>query len=190
VTRKRLYVAVLMIGVCALVGFGATAAVRAASFGSGSPRPVPAQFRETLAAGRWDFYELTGTTRGTAAGPLSPSVTHQRFPDLSSSAIAVTAPDGRSVPVHAQSSNNTESLQRGPDLYTGVANFEAPAPGRYSVTVSSGRPGQVILARPVLADFAAVLPWGIGALAGAMCVALGLILLTLEYRRRPSGRTF
>jgi hypothetical protein len=90
--------------------------------------------------------------------------------------------------VHNQSGNSTETLQKGPDLYTGVASFEAPAPGRYSVTVSSDGPDQVILARPVLSDFAAVLPWGIGALAGAMCVPLGLILLTLEYRRRPSGR--
>jgi hypothetical protein len=189
VTRKRLYVSVVLLGVCALAGFGTVAAVRAAaSFGSGSPRHVPAQFRETLAAGRWDFYELTGTTRGTSAGPLSYSVTHQRSPDLSSSLIAVTAPDGRPVPVHDQSGNTTETLQKGPDRYTGVANFEAPAPGRYSVTVRTDGPDQVILARPVLSDIAAVLPWGIGALAGALCVLLGLILLTLDYRRRPSGR--
>ena len=125
-TRKHLYVGVLLIGVCALVGFGAVAAVRAASFGSGSPRHVPAQFRESLAAGRWDFYELTGTTSGTSAGAFSYSVTHQRSPELSSSVIAVTAPGGRPVPVHDQAGNSTETLQKGPDLYTGVANFDRP----------------------------------------------------------------
>lgn len=188
-TRKRLYVGVLLLGVCALAGFGAVAAARAASFGSGRPRHVPAQFRESLAAGRWDFYELTGTTRGTSAGGFSYSVTHQRSPDLSSSVIAVTAPDGRPVTVHDQASNSTETLQKGPDLYTGVANFEASASGRYSITVRSAGPDQVILARPVLAELAEVLPWGAGALAGAMCILLGLVLLTLGYRRRPGRGT-
>jgi hypothetical protein len=102
---------------------------------------------------------------------------------LSSATIAVTAPDGRPVTVQDQSANGTESLQRGPDLYTGVAGFEAATSGPYSVTVRSDRPGEVIVGRPVLAGLVPVLLWGIGALAGAACVALGLILLTLQYRR-------
>jgi hypothetical protein len=41
----------------------------------------------------------------------------------------------------------------------------------------------VILARPVLSEFVSLLPWAGGALGGAVCIALGLILLTLGYRR-------
>jgi len=108
--RKRLYVGVLLIGVCALAGFGTVAAVQAASLGSGSARHVPGQFREFLSAGRSDFYELTGTTTGGSVEPLSYSVTHRRSPVMSVSAISVTAPDGQPVPMHDQASNTTEPI--------------------------------------------------------------------------------
>ena len=187
-TRRRLCVGVLLIGVCALAGFGTVAVVKAASLGSGSPRHVPAQFRESLSAGRWDIYELTGTTTGSSAGPLSYSVTHRRSPAMGVSLISVTAPDGQPVPMLGQAANVTETIQKGPDLYTGVANFDAPSSGRYSITINTNGPGQVILARPVLPEFVSLLPWAGGALGGAVCIALGLILLTLGYRRpaRPA----
>jgi hypothetical protein len=142
-------------------------------------------FRETLSAGRCDFYQLTGTTTGTSVGPLSYSVTHRRSPSLNVSGISVTAPDGQPVPMQDQASNTTETIQRGSDLYTGVANFDAPSSGSYSITVNSEGPGQVILARPVLSELVGLLPWAGGA-PGTVCIALGLILLTLGYRHRPS----
>jgi hypothetical protein len=185
-TRRRLYVAVVLIGVCALAGFGAVAGVKAAALGSGSPRHVPGQFRESLSAGRWDVYELTGTTTGNSVGPLSYSVTHRRPPSLNASAMSVTAPGGQPIPMHDQASNTTETIQKGSDLYTGVTNFNAPSSGSYSITVNSEGPGQVILARPVGSELAGLLPWAGGALAGAVCVLLGLVLLTLGYRSGPA----
>jgi hypothetical protein len=182
-TRRRLCVGILLIGVCALAGFGTVAAVKAASLGSGSPRHVPGQFRESLSAGRWDIYELTGTTTGSSVGPLSYSVTHRRSRVLDASVISVTAPDGQPVSMLDQATNVTETIQKGSDLYTGVANFDAPRSGSYSITVNRNGPGQVILARPVLSELAGLLPWAGGALGGAACIALGLILLTLGYRR-------
>jgi hypothetical protein len=185
-TRQRLYVVVVLIGVCALAGFGAVAAAKAAALGSGGPRHVPAHFRESLSAGRWDIYELTGTTTGSSVGPFSYSVTHRRSAALNASVISVTAPDGQPVAVHDQASNTTETIQKGSGLFTGVANSDAPSSGRYSITVNSDGPGQVILARPVLSELAGLLPWAGGALAGAVCILLGLVLLTLGYRHRPA----
>jgi hypothetical protein len=185
-TRRPLYVVLVLIGVCALAGFGAVAGVKAGALGSGSPRHVPGQFRESLSAGRWDIYELTGTTTGNSVGPLSYSVTHRRSPSLNASVMSVTAPGGQPVPMRDQASNTTETIQKGPDLYTGVGNFDARSSGRYSITVNSDAPGQVILARPVLSELAGLLPWAGGALAGAVCVLLGLVLLTLGYRRQPA----
>jgi hypothetical protein len=186
--RKRRHAGILVIGICALVGFGAVAGVRAASLGAGSPRPVPGHFRESLSAGRWEFYELTGITRGGSAGPFSYNVTHGRSPVLGAAAISVTAPGGQPVAVHGQPGNTTETIQRGADIYTGVAGFDAQRSGRYAITVSSAGPGRVILARPVLSQLLALLPWAGGSLAGAVCIALGLILLTLGNRRRAGPR--
>ena len=189
-TRKRRCVGILLIGICALVGCGAVAGVRAASPGAGGPRPVPGTFRASLTAGRWEFYELTGTTSGGSVGPLSYSVTHGRPAVLGAAAISVTAPGGQPVAMHGRAGNTTETIQRGGDIYTGVAGFDAPGPGRYAITVSSAGPGRVILARPVLSQLLGVLPWAGGALAGAVCIALALILLTLGNRRpgpRPAG---
>ena len=188
-TRRRLNIVVVLIGVCALAGFGAVAAAKATALGSGSPRHVPGQFRETLSAGRWDFYELTGSTSGTSVGPFSYSVTHQQSALLNASAISVTAPGGQPLSVHDQATNTTETIRKGPDIYTGVGNFDAPSAGRYSITVSSDGPGEVILARPILTEFVGLLPWVGGALAGALCIALGLILLTFGHRHVGPGRS-
>jgi hypothetical protein len=185
-TRKRLYTGVLVIGICALAGFGGVAAVQAAAIGSGTPRPVPGQFRESLSAGRWEVYELTGTTSGSSVGPLSYSVTHRQSPLAGPADISVTAPDGQLVAMRGQASNTTQTIQRGPYLYTGVAGFAAPSSGRYSITVSSAEPGRVLLARPILSQLVGLLPWAGGALAGAVCIAVGLILLTVGYRHRPA----
>lgn len=189
-TRKRRYVGILLIGICALVGFGAVAAVRGASLGSGTPRPVPGHFRESLSAGNWEFYELTGITSGGSVGPLTYTFTHGRAPVLGPAAISVTAPGGQPVAMHGRTGNTTETIQRGGDIYTGVAGFDAQSTGRYAITVSSADPGQVILARPVLSQLLGLLPWAGGALAGAVCIAIGLILLTLGNRRSagPGGR--
>jgi hypothetical protein len=92
------------------------------------------------------------------------------------------------VAVRGQPGNATGTIQRGADIYTGVARFEAQSPGRYAITVSSAGPGRVILARPVLSQLLALLPWAGGSLAGAVCIALGLILLTLGNRRRAGPR--
>jgi hypothetical protein len=181
--RNHRYGAMIAIGVCALTGFAIVAGIKVASFQTGSPRRVPAQFRESLAAGRWDFYELTGTTSSSSSGPLSFSTTHEHFPGLSSSMIGVTGPGGQMLSVQAQSGNSTQTIRKGAGIYTAVAHVDLPRPGRYVIRVSSDGPARVILARPVLPELEAVLPWAAGAVAGAVLILAGLVLATLGYRR-------
>jgi hypothetical protein len=69
----------------------------------------------------------------------------------------------------------------------GVASFQVPEAGRYSVAVDSRGSAEVVIARPVLSVFGAVLPRVGGAAAGGLCVLVGLLVLTLNHGRRPAA---
>jgi hypothetical protein len=147
------------------------------------PQRVPGRFQLALSSGQWDVYQLTGTSSGASAGGVSFTVTRQRATTVDAAMMRVTAPDGQQLTVQNRSGNTVETLQLGSDQYTGVASFQAPASGRYSVTVDGSGSADVIIARPVLSVFRALLPWAGGALAGGLCVLTGLLLLTFRHRR-------
>jgi hypothetical protein len=186
-TKKVRYVVVALVGLCVGLGLGAVADGKS-PFGPGSPRAVPGQFRESLSGGRWNVYEMTGIRHGRSIGSFSYRVSSGHAPALTPSMITVTGPGGRGVPVTAQPSDVTETLQKGGDTYTAVADFDAPRSGTYSVAVASPGQEHVLLARPFWSGLAAFLPWAGGALAGALCFLIGLILLIVEYRRGSAGR--
>jgi hypothetical protein len=186
VTKRRRYAIVVLIGLCVGLGFGAVADAKS-PFGIKGPEPVPGQFRESLPSGHWDVYQRTGTRTGGSVGAFSYSDTRRSAPELNSSMIVVTAPNGHQLPVNDQSGAAVETLQKGPDLYTKVADFDAPSSGTYSLAVHSPGPEQVILARPILSAVLRFLPWAAAAAAGALCFVIGLILLIVEYRRGPQS---
>jgi hypothetical protein len=147
------------------------------------PQRVPGRFQIALSSGQWDVYQLTGITSGTSVGGVSFTVTRQQAATVDAAMMHVIAPDGRRLEVQNQSGNTVETLQLDSDQYTGVASFQAPESGRYSVTVDGGGEADVVIARPVLSVFRALLPWAGAALAGALCVLIGLLLLTFRHRR-------
>jgi hypothetical protein len=186
-TKKVRYVVVALVGLCVGLGLGAVADGKS-PFGPGHPRPVPGQFRQSLSGGHWNVYELTGTRHGRSIGSFSYSVSSGHAPALTPSMITVTGPGGRGVPVTGQPADVTETLQKSGNTYTAVANFNAPRAGTYSVAVASPGPDRVLLARPLWSGLAAFLPWAAGALAGALCFLIGLIMLIVEYRRSSTAR--
>ena len=147
---------------------------------------VPGRFQIALSSGRWEVYQLTGNRTGTSVGGVSYTVTHQQAPILDSSALTVTAPDGRQLPVANRSGNSVETLQLGSEIFTGVASFQAPDSGGYFVKVGGRGSADVVIARPVLSVIVAALPWLGGAAAGALCVLIGLVLLLTGRRRSPA----
>lgn len=186
-TKKVRYAIVALIGLCVGLGLGAVADGRS-PFGPGSPRAVPGQFRQSLSGGRWNVYELTGTRHGRSIGSFSYSGSSGHAPALTPSMITVTGPGGRGVPVTGQPGDVTETLQKGGDTYTAVADFDASRSGTYSFAVASPGQDHVLVARPFWSGLTAFLPWAAGALAGALCFLIGLILLIVEYRRGSAGR--
>ena len=183
---KRRSLGVLLAGIVIAVICGTFAAVQfVGAVRSVTPQRVPGRFQVTLGSGRWDVYQLTGTTSGTSVGGVSVTRTYQQAPTIDSSMLTVTGAGGRRLPVQDRSANTVETLQLGSDLYTGVASFQAPGPARYAVTVDSPGPAEVVLARPVLSLFEDALPWLAGALAGALVFLVGLIMLIVIHRRNP-----
>ena len=183
-TTKRRYVIVVLAGVAIAAACGAFAIVQfIGAVKSAVPQRVPGRFQIALSSGQWDVYQLTGRSSGSNIGGVSVTVAHQLAPTLDSSMMTVTAPDGRQLAVQNRSASSVETLQLGSDLFTGVASFQAPDSGRYSVTVDSRTSTDVVIARPVLSVLGAALPWLGGAAAGGLCVLIGLVLLTLDHRQ-------
>ena len=185
-SRKRRFAIVLIAGAALTVACGVIGGVQlAGAITSVSPQPVPGQFHISLASGQWEIYELIGTRSGVSAGGVSFSVTHEQAPIITASMVTVTAPGGIELPVQNQSGNTTQTLQNGSSIYTGVANFQAPRAGNYSVSVAAPGASVVVVARPVLAELRALLPWIAGALLGAACALIGLIGVIVAHRRHP-----
>jgi hypothetical protein len=185
-TRKRRFAIVLVAGAAIAVACGLGGYLQfAGTISSAVPQAIPGQFHLSLGTGQWEIYQLTGTQSGGSFGPASFTVTNNQAPSLTASMVTVTAPGGSQVPVQDQSATSTQTLQKGSDIYTGVASFQAPTAGDYSVSVAGSGASAVVVARPVLSFFRALLPWLAGGLLGLACVVVGLIGVIVAHRRHP-----
>jgi len=189
-TRKRRFAIVLIAGAAIAVGCGLGGFLQfAGSITSAVPQHVPGRFEVSLGSGQWEIYQLTGTQTGVSVGGLSVSVTNQQAVSLTASMVTVTAVGGSQLPVQNQSVGTTQTLQRGSDIYVGVATFRAPSAGKYSLSVDSSGPGSVVVARPFLSTLVALLPWLGGGLLGFACAVVGLIGVIVTHRRNPARPT-
>jgi hypothetical protein len=184
-TKKRRFAIVLLVGVaigiaCGIGGFTQLDGALTA----GSPQHVPGRFQVSLGSGQWEIYQLTGTTAGTSVGGISATFTKEQPPSLTAAMVTVTAADGRELPVQNHSADTTETLQRGSDIFTGVATFQAPGAGKYSLSVAGPGAAAIVVGRPVRAIFTMLLPWFGGGLVGGLCVLVGLIGVIVAHRRK------
>jgi hypothetical protein len=186
-TRKWRFAITLLAGAAIIAGCAIGGTVQlAGAITSVTPQPIPGRFQVSLGSGQWEIYQLTGTQSGVSAGGVSVNVTHWDASLLTASMVTVTSADGAQVPVQNQSGNTTQTLQKSSDIYTGVASFQAPTAGNYVITVINSGAGAIVVSRPVLADFVALLPWLGGGLLGAVCLLIGLIGVIVAHRRSPA----
>jgi hypothetical protein len=186
-TLKRRFAIVLIAGVAIAIGCWVGGFTQfLGTIKSGAPLSVPGQFQVSLGSGQWEIYQLTGTSSGASVGGFSASVTRDQAAFLTAAMVTVTAADGSQQPVQNQSAHTTETLQQGSDIYTGVATFRTPRAGKYSISVESSSAGSIIVARPILSVFLALLPWIAGGLLGCLCVLIGLIGVIVAHRRNPA----
>lgn len=143
----------------------------------GTIERVPGTVTRQLGAGKWFIYERTGVTVGF--------VTHTNDPVLDPSEVTVTGPGGAAVEVVVASED--DSITRGREQVTAELEFDAPAPGKYTLQFATP-PTYVIVARPLIKDFAKVLlPLGL-TLAGGAVVLVGIILLVVGITRRSRSK--
>jgi hypothetical protein len=195
-TKKRRFAIILLAGAAIITGCAIGGSVQLAGvISSASPQPIPGRFQVSLGSGQWEIYQLTGTRSGVSAGGVSVNVTHFQALSLTASMVTITGANGAQVPVETQSGDyeagsaqvsTIQTLQKGSDIYTGVATFQVPAAGSYVVSVVNSSAGAVVVSRPVLSDFAALLPWLGGGLLGAVCLLIGLIGVIVAHRRSPA----
>jgi hypothetical protein len=186
-TRKRLFAIVLTAGAAIVIGCWVGGFTQfAGALTSGAPQHVPGRFHVSLGSGQWEIYQLTGTTTSASVGAFSASVTNQQAASLTATMVTVTTASGSQLPVRNQSAGATETLRRGSDDYTGVATFRAASAGEFSVSVDSPDAGSIVVARPILSVFLALLPWIGGGLLGGACLVVGLIGVIVAHRRNPA----
>jgi hypothetical protein len=186
-TNKRRFAIILLAGAAIVAGcaIGGTIQLTGA-ITSAAPQPIPGRFQISLGSGQWEIYQLTGTQSGVSVGGISVNATNFNAPSLGASTVTITGADGAQVGVQYQSGNTTQTLQKGSDIYTGVASFQAPKAGKYSVSVINSGAGAVVISRPVLSYFVAMLPWLGGGLLGGACLLIGLIGVIIAHRRNPA----
>lgn len=189
-TRRRVAIALLVIGAAVAVPCGVVAALSAKNdlkiVGSAA---TPSQFEVTIRSGEWEIYEQTGTVSGGSIGFFHYSSTTGQPLDIDASDIRVEDSQGIALALRRRFSNHSfDTYDTGSHIYTGVASFEAPSAGRYSVAVTSPGSDTVIVARRPLAAVAASVPLIIGAAAGGVAFVVGLILLILDLDRRRRAR--
>jgi hypothetical protein len=126
----------------------------------------------TLEQSRYVIYERT--TAGITAGSLA-------LDD-----VTVTGPDGVRVPLDPPGLFSG-SLTRNEDVYTTLATFDAPAVGRYRITIPSAG-HTVIVPRSFGSGLNGLRPWALGAVGGGTAAVVGLVVLLVGLVLRFGGR--
>ncbi|MFI0433609.1 MAG: DUF2510 domain-containing protein [Candidatus Nanopelagicales bacterium] len=109
---------------------------------------------------------------------------------LSPQTVSVTGAQG---PVMVRDAGTTETLTRGQVVYEAVARFTIAEPGRYTVSLRSTDPTEVVIGPSLAVVLSGALPWvmvlGLGILVSL--VGAALLIATIVRRRRtpPSPGT-
>jgi hypothetical protein len=166
----------ILLGIAAAIGI---AIPLAGSFTS--PRyAVPGDLRVHLHDAKYTVYQFTGTrsvfgnSDSIGAVRIEPSV------------VAVTAPDGTSVPVFRTDAN--EELTRNRDVYTASLEFDAPADGLYLLRFRNAIPTQVIVSRSILDALQGVWGWFVVGGIGGLLFVTGVVMLIVGAVRRGRAK--
>lgn len=145
---------------------------------------TPATIHAHLSHGTYEIYQLT-SVRSSSFSPIRPGTV-----DIQPDDVTVRSTSGHSLTVTPERAD--ETLTRNRDVYTGAVQFAVPAAGDYVVTVRSGSPTQVILARSLGGILRSVIGWLITGAVGGFIVLVGLVLLIVglvRRRQRPVAYT-
>jgi len=178
----------LPIAVAGIVAFAVGAVVAISTvvhaITSGPVLSLPTDTRMHLSAGTYLVYQRTGTTHGGGGVSFSSSGP----PTLQPSDVAVSAPDGTTVPVDYPGSS--ESLTRGSASYTGAVSFDVPRSGDYEVRIGPPHGGtpRAIVARSLGSMVHKIAGWAALAALGFFVGIVGVVLLIVGIVRRSRAR--
>ena len=187
ITGAVLVVISLIVGAVSLAHLG--------NLGSGAARPfldaittpsrqTPVDAQVPLKAGTYVVFELTGHT--SRKGPIT--VTTRDSPRVTTNTFTVQAPDGTWCAVTG-ALGMSQTITRGPDLYTGVLQVQIPADGDYHVRLDTRDHvvRSVILAPSLASGLGQAAPAALGLGLAGLLLAAGLVVLLIGLlRRRPS----
>jgi len=187
ITGAVLVVISLIVGAVSLVHLG--------NLGSGVGRPfldaittpsrlTPVDEQMPLKAGTYVVFELTGHVRKN--GPIT--LTTRDAPLVTTNTVTVQAPDGTRCAVTG-GRGMSQTITRGPDLYTGVLQVQIPADGAYHVQLDTRDHAvrSVILAPSLTSGLGEAASGALGLGLAGLLLAAGLVVLLIGLlRRRPS----
>jgi hypothetical protein len=145
-------------------------------------RPTPVDEQVTLREGRYTVFELVG--RQTSQGPVT--TWRRDAPTVTADMVRVTGPDRATVAADDITSGS-ETLNRGQDIYAGVARFDVPGPGPYRVQVDAPAGREVVIAPSFGSGFGAARNWVLAGIGCFLALVAGVVLVLVgATRRRPA----
>jgi len=160
--RRLIGILLILVGLVAVVPAVTKAVLPFVDSFSGPKIAVPGEQSVHLSSGGYDLYERT-------AGESS-------LTSIPPTAVTVTASDGTTVLTRGPG-NIDGTIEHGSTTYRKAVHFTVPDSGDYDVSVSGVAPGEVMLVRSLASTFRDAVPWIALAIAGAMIVAAGVVLL-------------
>jgi uncharacterized protein DUF2510 len=98
----------------------------------------------------------------------------------------ITVQDDTGSPLAVTGVGPTETITRGGVSYRGIARFDVPTAGDYTVRIRSDRSFRYVLARSFESTFHQAAPWLAPMVLGGMGVVTGVVFLIIALVRRPS----
>jgi hypothetical protein len=189
-SRRHVAVALMVLGVILAIPAIVVGVVRTrGDLRIQAAQTTPAVIDVDLAAGRWEVFEWTGTTKRAGAGPLSFSYSSVRPLDIDAGDVRVDDSLGQAVPVRsAFSSSSFQTYITGSRIYTGVATFSAVSAGTYAIEVLSPTTDQVIVAHPPLEGLRRSVGLILAAIAGVVLLVVGFVLMILDVDSRRKAK--
>jgi hypothetical protein len=161
----------LVVGGLALGGLSAFQVVRPfVDLFTAPALAVPGEHRISLSSGTHVIFQRAGIS--------SDALTVDERIDLD--AITVTSVDGRELTVR-QPGTLTETLARDSTTYIGVARFDVPSAGEYTVRISGSRNTEIIVTRSLGATARSVLGWLAAGLAAGAAIVAGIIVIIVGW---------
>lgn len=178
----RLSILILVIGLI-VAGFGLVKAIAPIVRAFETTEAVPAQGTHLVTlnhSGQYVIYEQTnesGFNFSNGANDLT----------ITPDEVTITAPDGEPVPAEPRASS-PERVTRDGVVYLGAVRFHAPAPGQYTIRITTDTTHDIVIGQSVIDSLRAGLPWwGVTVLGGGAFVA-GVVMWIVGASRRRRWR--